>query len=46
VTLRPTKPLKAEGMRTEPPVSLPMPAGASPAATATAVPLDDPPGTR
>ena len=33
-------------MRTDPPVSLPMPIGASPAATATAVPLDDPPGTR
>ena len=33
-------------MRTEPPVSLPMPAGANPAATATPVPLDEPPGTR
>ena len=33
-------------MRTEPPVSLPMPAGASRAATATPVPLDEPPGVR
>ena len=46
VTFRPTKPLKAEGMRTEPPVSLPMPAGVSRAATATPVPLEEPPGTR
>ena len=46
VTFRPTSPLKAEGMRTEPPVSLPMPAGASRAATATPVPLDEPPGVR
>ena len=46
VTFRPTRPLKAEGMRTEPPVSLPMPAGVSRAATATPVPLEEPPGTR
>ena len=46
VTLSPTSPLKAEGMRTEPPVSLPMPAGARRAATATPVPLEEPPGVR
>ena len=46
VTFRPTRPLNAEGMRTEPPVSLPMPAGVSRAATATPVPLDEPPGVR
>ena len=46
VTFSPTRPLKAQGMRTEPPVSLPMPAGASRAATATPVPLDEPPGVR
>ena len=46
VTLSPTRPLNADGMRTEPPVSLPMPAGASRAATATPVPLDEPPGVR
>ncbi len=46
VTLRPTSPLKAQGMRTEPPVSLPMPAGVRRAATATPVPLDEPPGVR
>ena len=34
------------GMRTEPPASDPIAAGASPAATATAEPLDEPPGTR
>ena len=33
-------------MRTEPPVSLPIATSASPVATATAEPLDDPPGTR
>ena len=46
VTLSPTNPLKADGIRTEPPVSLPIPAGANPAATATAVPLEEPPGAR
>ena len=33
-------------MRTEPPVSLPMPAAPMPVATATAAPLDDPPDCR
>ncbi len=42
----PVMPLSAAGMRTEPPVSEPIAAGASPAATATPDPLDDPPGTR
>lgn len=46
VTFSPVIPLNALGIRTEPPVSLPIPAGASPPATATPVPLDDPPGTR
>ena len=46
VTLRPTRPFRADGMRTEPPVSLPMPAGVRRAATATPVPLDEPPATR
>src|SRR5476651_2038791 len=39
-------PHKAAGMRTEPPVSLPIAAGASAAATATPEPLLDPPGER
>ena len=46
VTFNPVKPLNADGIRTEPPVSLPMPTGANPAATATPVPLEEPPGTR
>ena len=46
VVLSPTVPQTEAGMRTEPPVSLPMPSGASPAATATPVPLDEPPGVR
>ena len=36
----------AAGMRIEPPVSLPSAKSTRPAATATAEPLDDPPGTR
>ena len=43
---RPTVPVKAAGTRTEPPVSLPSPAGAIRAAIAAAVPPDDPPGMR
>ena len=39
-------PHHAAGRRTEPPVSVPMAAGARPAATATPEPLDDPPGVR
>ncbi len=46
VVFRPAIPQQAAGIRTEPPVSVPRAASASPAATATAEPLDDPPGTR
>src|SRR5687767_3114251 len=45
-TLRPTVPHQEAGRRTEPPVSVPMAAGARPAATATPEPLDEPPGVR
>src|SRR4029078_10911819 len=44
VVFSPVTPLRAAGMRTEPPVSEPIAAGASPAATATPEPLLDPPG--
>ena len=40
----PTLPQNAAGMRTEPAPSVPTPSGPSPAATAAAVPPDDPPG--
>ncbi|MNT08205.1 hypothetical protein D3C72_1429400 [compost metagenome] len=46
VVLSPVTPFRAAGIRTEPPVSEPSAAGASPAATATPDPLDEPPGTR
>src|SRR5215468_1640792 len=46
VAFRPTRPLKLEGMRTEPPPSVPMAIGPSPAATAAPAPPDDPPGVR
>ncbi len=46
VTLSPTIPHHAAGSLTEPPVSVPIATGASPAATATAEPLDEPPGVR
>src|SRR5919108_6067769 len=39
-------PHSAAGWRTEPPVSVPIAHGASPAATAAALPPDEPPGTR
>ena len=39
-------PQTAAGWRIEPPVSVPMPSGASNAATAAAEPPDEPPGTR
>ena len=39
-------PQKAAGWRIEPPVSDPRASGANPAATAAALPPDDPPGTR
>src|SRR5215475_12297754 len=42
----PTTPQKQAGVRSEPPVSLPSAAGTSPPATATADPLEDPPGAR
>ena len=42
--LSPTSPLKAAGIRMEPPRSVPMPTGANPAATAAALPPLDPPG--
>ena len=46
VVFRPAIPQQAAGIRTEPPVSVPNATSASPVATATAEPLDDPPGTR
>src|SRR2546423_5513208 len=42
----PTTPHRAAGWRIEPPVSVPSAHGAAPAATAAALPPDDPPGTR
>ena len=45
VVLSPAIPQHAAGMRTDPPVSVPNATSASPAATATAEPLEDPPGT-
>src|SRR5215207_9098661 len=44
VGLMPQMPVKAAGWRMEPPVSVPVAAGAMPAATAAADPPDDPPG--
>ena len=46
VGLNPANPHRAEGMRTEPPVSVPMPSAAMPSVTDTAAPLDEPPGMR
>src|SRR5438309_6888163 len=46
VGFMPTTPQSAAGWRIEPPVSVPSAKSASPAATATADPPDDPPGTR
>src|SRR5436305_5676545 len=43
---RPTRPVKAAGMRVEPPPSLAVPNGTSPPATAAAEPPLDPPGVR
>ena len=42
--MSPTSPLKLEGMRTEPPPSVPIASGPSPAATAAPAPPDEPPG--
>ena len=39
---KPTMPLKAAGLRKEPPVSLPLAIGTMPVASATAEPPDDP----
>ena len=44
--LSPTTPHSAAGWRIDPPVSEPSDSGANPAATAAALPPDDPPGTR
>ena len=44
--MTPTTPHTAAGWRMEPPVSVPMPSGASNAATAAEEPPDEPPGTR
>ena len=46
VGLKPVSPHSADGMRTEPPVSEPMPTTAMPSVTDTAAPLDEPPGMR
>ena len=42
--LRPTRPVKLQGMRIEPPPSVPTASGPMPAATAAAAPPDEPPG--
>src|ERR1700752_5365894 len=42
----PTMPHRAAGWRIEPPVSVPSAHGTSPAATAAALPPEEPPGTR
>jgi hypothetical protein len=44
VGLNPTIPQSAAGMRTEPPVSVPIPTTAPPSLTETAAPDEDPPG--
>lgn len=44
--LRPTSPQNEAGMRVEPPPSLAMLIGVTPAATAAAEPPDEPPGVR
>jgi hypothetical protein len=46
VGLKPTKPFSAEGMRIDPPVSVPIAPAAMPSVTETAAPDDDPPGMR
>src|SRR5476651_2301823 len=45
VGLNPTMPLKAAGIRHEPPVSVPSAPCAMPSTTDTAAPEDEPPGT-
>jgi hypothetical protein len=44
--LKPTTPLQAAGMRVEPPASVPIPIGQTPAASATPAPPDEPPLVR
>ena len=44
--MSPTIPHSAAGWRIEPPVSVPIAHGAAPAATAAALPPEEPPGTR
>jgi hypothetical protein len=46
VGLKPASPHNAAGMRTDPPVSVPIATAAMPSATETAAPDDDPPGMR
>src|SRR5437870_13261338 len=46
VGFKPTIPLAVDGPRMDPPVSVPIPRGAYPAAIATPVPPDDPAGDR
>ena len=46
VGLKPVRPHSAEGMRTEPPVSVPIAAAAMPSVTEIAAPEEDPPGMR
>ena len=46
VGLKPTRPHSAAGMRTEPPVSLPIATIACASPTDTAAPDDEPPGIR
>ena len=46
VFLKPTRPVSAAGMRIEPPPSLAWAIGTTPAATAAALPPDDPPGEK
>ena len=45
VVFSPQIPQQAAGIRIDPPVSVPYPTVASPVATATADPLEEPPGT-
>src|SRR5690242_19166677 len=46
VAFKPTRPVKLDGRRTEPPPSVPMAIGPRPAATAAPAPPDEPPGVR
>ncbi len=43
---KPATPLQAAGMRVEPPASVPMPIGQTPAASAVPAPPDEPPDVR